>query len=1301
MKTEEKKTEEKRTDKPRKRRRKIFLLLIGVTAVAVGYVLFLLAASPGDLKERVRAAIGSSFDGKVFISRVRFSPIGGVVVRDLNLTGPNGDPFLSVRKLVLRHDLMALLRRQLVITDVEVDTPQISLTCSPEEGWNAQRLFKPGGEFNLRDGNSALSSITISGGSISMRDDSLSRPRFPFFLFRDITVSTTPDPEDGSKLRIGGSIVDNITGDAWGLSGRLDAAKSAIELAVSKKGILLDETVRKKIPPINVGPFRDVAALDGVANFDFMLSYACAPRSRLRYAARLNVERCRARINNFPYTIDSLQGDVELKDGQMSLKNISLASSNITGAVDGIVFPPKQRDLRLTAKDLSIGETLIGQLGPSWRGTMQRLELRGMVDASCRITEGLSGGAPFDYSLKLDLRDCEAAGPDMPLPIQKVHGAITWNGQELSCRDLRGETEAGPFQIRDTTLNMGLDARRCIDVEMKDVALEQLLTKLGAHEPDLLKQLAVYKPSGRADIVCRISWDANGENMEYEITADFRNVQMTYPGVDKPLREFAGKLTLRGKDLSIETASGTCGDNTVSIRDLRTQRNSGQIVSGQVKMEGWPIDKDLKAFVPAGPLSIMEDLSLQGHVSVVHRVDPDPKKTETTIHLLDCTAKYVSAPYPIHNITGYVTYREDKLLFENVAGKNGPATVHLKTKTLDLNKRGPVQIELIAQNLPLDVQLKSVLPETIIPYWDQFNPSGNVDLDLAVSFTIGASEDVSVRTAVHWNRSSLKYVDFPYPVSDVTGTLEIWPDRIVLKDMAGKAGSGHLRFHDTVIFRGEEYGMDLKIEGTDMPLDGQLRECLRKDVQTTWDIVNPAGRFNFTWQQTKGHGKNAPMDYSLRLELADAEMTCAYFKYPLKRMRGAIQFANNKAKFADVVGRNGEATIVLSGYATGTPDRGEDFVSLEIQAKDVPLDDDVKNALPETYHGVWNDLMPKVADMKQGTVSLSARIRYREHEPGKIVINYELSPLTFQDCSLDLGDVPMTNIKGAIHLQGEVFPGLTPEWNTEGDEAPKPSSAVSGSVKLTEVTVAEKKYTELDVPRFVGMFYGANDFEFHVPWIQAYLYGGRLTGEMSIDRAGRRYDDKEVHYTAEFKVSNVNAKDLVELSGIDIRGIKGILRADSSVKGVGLNPEELEARGTMTIENGDMGDLPQRFGIPRKVLPRTRFNKMHMEYRIKESKAYLDKIDFDGEDVELRGRARLALDPKQPAELVFKHHGGGPLARWINDILGGELRVKMGGDLHEPIWKVDPLVPLRNLVRGLATVLQIDKDKKKDEWDDK
>lgn len=1274
-------TEKRQTKRKRKR---LLVVLVFVVLLGGAYVAFLLAASPRDLKEQIASRIRACFAGKVLIGKARFYPTEGIVVRELHLAGPNGEPFLYIRKLVLRHDFSALLKRRLEIKEVEIEDPAVWLHSSAEEGWNIQQLLKGGGEVDLSC--APISMLSIRGGSVTISDESRVR-RFPSVALSNVTIEAKPREGDDSSLGIEGAFTDNVIGQ-WELTGKLDVPKSAFEVSISREELPLDERLRKRIPSSDLGPFRELEALDGMASMAASVSYAAAPDPRFHYRLRLDLAKCRARLAGFPYTLDTIQGAIEFEDGRIVLKKVKATSDAISASADGYVCPDRESDMTVEVAGLPLDDRLFGMVGKSWQNAMARMKLRGLVDVTCRTTRSASDPLLANQVLTVDLKDCSAVGADMPISIEKLNGTMIWNGRELSLKKVSGQTPVGPITVRDTTVNMDLDVRRSMDIEMKNVSIADLLSQLGQKMPDLQEQVAPYHPSGVADILCRVSWEHDGEELQQEIFSDFRDMSMAYPGVNRTLHDLTGKLHRLPDRLTIESAAGEFGKNPILLRNLCLDLKSKQVVFGQITMEGWPIDEDLKRFVPDNLRKILDDLDLKGRVDVVHKIDPDPTKTETSVTLLDCAAKYKNVPYPISEITGRILHKNSIIVFENVKGKNGAAAIALTTETLDLNRRGPLKIQLAAKNLPMDAQLKSVLPTSMIEYWDLFNPSGSINLDLAISFSPENSENVDVIASVDWNNSSLQYVHFAYPVSDVTGVMEIRPDRIVLKNMEGRAGTGHLRFHDTVIFRNEEYGLDITIEGRDMSLDNTLRECLRKDVLTAWDIVNPGGKFNFTWRQTKGHGKDAKTDYSLEMQLANAEIKCSYFQYPLREMTGAIRFQGNKARFDNVEGRNGKATVTISGYATAVPDVGEDLVFLKIAAKDLPIDHDLRDALPAPYQEVWKELEPKVKPEDRGTISVAGTIRYRDNPEGGVSIEYDLDPLTFHDCRMELGDTPLDNIKGTLSVRGEVCPGKSVEWKETELQAPDPSSAVSGSLNLTEVTVQGKKYTELKIPRFLAKFYG-EDFEFHADWIQAYLYGGRLNGEIGIERAEKRNGDKDVRYAAEFKAEKVNVKDLADLTGVDIQGIKGTLEARSSIKGRGLKRDALEVAGGLTIKNGDMGDLPKKFGIPTRFMHSTAFKDLKMEYRIKGAKVLIDTLDFQGDRISLVGRGRLPLDPKQPAELIFKCQGTGPLDRVISGFIGTEYRVKLGGPQEEPILRVDPLVPLRNLVRGMARVLQI------------
>ena len=147
------------------------------------------------------------------------------------------------------------------------------------------------------------------------------------------------------KLDIEGNFRDNIVGDNWELSGEFDMPASAVALSLSKEGIALDEKLRRKLPPINVGPFSELEALDGLANLGFNLSYGPAPKTTLHCRFGMDLLKCRARVTGFPYTLDSIIGGLEFKDGRLKLDNIAVKSQSISATAEGFLCPDGEADV--------------------------------------------------------------------------------------------------------------------------------------------------------------------------------------------------------------------------------------------------------------------------------------------------------------------------------------------------------------------------------------------------------------------------------------------------------------------------------------------------------------------------------------------------------------------------------------------------------------------------------------------------------------------------------------------------------------------------------------------------------------------------------------------------------------------------------------------------------------------------------------------------------------------------------------------------------------------------------------------
>jgi len=96
------------------------------------------------------------------------------------------------------------------------------------------------------------------------------------------------------------------------------------------------------------------------------------------------------------------------------------------------------------------------------------------------------------------------------------------------------------------------------------------------------------------------------------------------------------------------------------------------------------------------------------------------------------------------------------------------------------------------------------------------------------------------------------------------------------------------------------------------------------------------------------------------------------FPYPVEDLRGEILFANRRLEIRKLTGRHGSAQIQIDGNAVNLGKKAmSDF---RIQAWDVAFDEDLRDAMPESYRRVWDDLSPA------GTGS--AQVRVYADRPG-------------------------------------------------------------------------------------------------------------------------------------------------------------------------------------------------------------------------------------------------------------------------------------------------------------------------------
>ncbi len=131
--------------------------------------------------------------------------------------------------------------------------------------------------------------------------------------------------------------------------------------------------------------------------------------------------------------------------------------------------------------------------------------------------------------------------------------------------------------------------------------------------------------------------------------------------------------------------------------------------------------------------------------------------------------------------------------------------------------------------------------------------------------------------------------------------------------------------------------------------------------------LDPHGTINFEYRCWRDVA-DQPMHHYLRLNPNDCSIRYSKFPYQINNIRGQLEMRDHFWTFRNLKGMNESAQITGEGDLTPSL-QGNKFV-LNLTANNVPLDQELHNALAPNIHQAWNDLKP------QGMVDLTAQICY-------------------------------------------------------------------------------------------------------------------------------------------------------------------------------------------------------------------------------------------------------------------------------------------------------------------------------------
>ena len=518
-----------------------------------------------------------------------------------------------------------------------------------------------------------------------------------------------------------------------------------------------------------------------------------------------------------------------------------------------------------------------------------------------------------------------------------------------------------------------------------------------------------------------------------------------------PLKTPSSTLTLRGVcgTLSPPDPASPNPQARKFRATLSADHVRGVVLEGQVDprslqwsiggtIEGLDISPELGDAMPeplATKLAVLRELRGQGTLRFRASYDPaakSPYQFGVSGQLVRGRLDDPRLPGPLTELRATFRVSNEGVVIDELVARSGAAALRIPSARQAGFELGhdPLWITAEIRQLELDRQLLQRLPQALQDQWQQYGPEGQVNADVKLHFD-GQTwhPDLSAECL----NVSLSYHKFPYRLEHGTGSLS-WKEtpqgNSLEAHLTAYSGSQPVRLDAQVLRQDAGPSGWFEASGEDLQLDKKLLDAMNEPSRAVVSSLHPSGTINCRvriWRDAPGE----PLHKRFVIGLNHCSMRYERFPYPLGNVCGTLEMYDDDWRFHELAGTNDTGRVVCEEGWLTSPQRGREFY-LRLVGTNVPLEEELRDALRSDIQRAWNNLRPR------GTVDLAADVHYLPAEK-KLSVGVTAYPQS-DSASIEPVHFPyrLEKLQGAlIYRDGKVtFRGRNPRERFKAEHGP-------------------------------------------------------------------------------------------------------------------------------------------------------------------------------------------------------------------------------------------------------------------------
>ena len=401
------------------------------------------------------------------------------------------------------------------------------------------------------------------------------------------------------------------------------------------------------------------------------------------------------------------------------------------------------------------------------------------------------------------------------------------------------------------------------------------------------------------------------------------------------------------------------------------------------------------------------------------RVEAGRPKLLAVIKPQGASGTFDSVPARIDNLQGEIRLTLDGVEAINLTGTRGEGQVLIQGTVGDYSAEPSLDVTVKVRDKRLDddEELRNALPPEVQQVIADLDPRGPLGVDVRVYAEKGHKElrhDVEV---LFDGQTSIRYAHFAYPLDKLTGSARATNDHVTIDGV--NCVRGQMRC--TVDGRIEALDANrpeirMTVNVAKMPLDETLIEALGDKGGALLKSLHPTGMIEKA--VVKLHqASDQSLTYNADIALKDSSVKADAFPYAVTGVSGNLSVTEEQVDIHGLQGRHGGATITAVGKIPLDAEPGHP--QLKVSARDVLLDNELRDALPEGLRKVWERFSPGgLADVSLRLGSEKApkndRLDYR------LVMDARNAEMKYEGFPLALSGITgrVTAAPGRVDLKG-------------------------------------------------------------------------------------------------------------------------------------------------------------------------------------------------------------------------------------------------------------------------------------------